>query len=127
MTNKDGVIWLHGHGDACFSSKELMRLPATELTNPVVNSVKKLFKAEVTDCQDDILARYPKEDVETLWEGREGELKNAWAANFMEDLHLLKSVARCSFPDYSVAEVSGGRIAIAWHFKKKAEIRRSKK
>lgn len=124
--NEDGTVWRHGNADNCFSSKELMKLPASQLANPVVNSVKQIFKAEVTDCQDDILARYPKEDVETLWEGRISDLLEEWKGIFHEDLQELDPVATCNFPDYRVGEVSGGRIAILWHFKKTAEIRRSK-
>jgi len=127
FTNKDGTLkWLHGDRSDCFGSKELMQLPAEQLTNPAVKSIKQVLKAKVIDCQDDILARYPKEDVETLWEGREDELATAWNTNFSEDLFLLESVSKCNFVDYSVREVSGGRIAIKWHLKKKAEIRRSK-
>ena len=126
LTNEDGTVWHHGHGDGAFSSKELMKLPTAELTNPIVSSIKRIFKAEVTGCQSDILARYPKEDVEIIWEGRESELIQAWMETFHEDLGKLGPVATCSFVDYSVAELSGGRVAIAWHHKKKAEIRRSK-
>lgn len=124
--NEDGTSWRHGNADNCFRSEELMKLPANQLANPIVGSIKKLFKAEVTDCQNDILARYPKEDIETLWEGRESEIVQAWMEVFHEDLNKLEPIATCSFSDYSVAEVSGGRIAIVWHFRKKAEIRRSK-
>ncbi|HDZ25646.1 MAG TPA: hypothetical protein ENH65_03945 [Candidatus Aminicenantes bacterium] len=123
--NEDGATWEHGEGFNCYSSEELMKLRVKDLTGGIVAKTKELFDAEITQCEEDILSCYPKEDCETVWEGREKNLSEAWRAAFNEDLMSLEMINSSSFPDYKVAELPGGRVAIVW-CSGRAEIRKGK-
>ena len=110
--NTDSYEWIHGKGG--YSSWELKKLPVSLLKNKMITTAKDLFGAEVTDCQEDILHRYPKEDSRTIWEGPSGELVGAWSKKYNEHLPALTSLARCNFNSHSAVEFEGGRVAIIY-------------
>lgn len=113
--NENGAKWQHGSAEGCFSSQELMKLPAAHLGNETIQKVKDIFGGTVTDCQGDILSRYPETDSRNAWSGAADDLLAAWSARYAEDLTKLKPVARfCNLPEYDVAELEGGRIVIVW-------------
>ena len=123
--DRDGTVWRHGSGENCFSSTELLKLSPVSLTNGMVTEAKELFGAEVTSQDSSLLDRYPKEECEIIWSGHEKSLVKAWKAAFNEDLFDLEMIDSSSFPDYRIAEFSGGRVAIVW-CDGKAEIRKGK-
>lgn len=113
FTNEDGTKWKHGAGG--YSSQELMKLPASALGNVMLETAKDLFGATVTDCQEDILKRYPEEDSRIIWKGPVFGLRHAWLLNCGSDLTTLKPIARFhNLPEYDIAELEGGRIVIMW-------------
>ena len=71
--NSDGTKWQHGSAEGCFSSEELMKLPASALRNKTIQKAKDLFGATVTE---DILSRYPREDSRIIWTGPVGSLED---------------------------------------------------
>lgn len=123
FTNKDGSKWYHGKENLAFSSAELIVLAPRDLTSSFLLKVKELFGAVATSCSEDILNRYPREDSRSIWEGDLGDLIWAWQQHYKEELTELTAVAKCNLPDHSVAEYSGGRLAIAYPEKRSAEIR----
>ena len=111
-----------------YSSKEFQKLPVSLLKNKMITTVKDLFGARVTDCQQDVLHRYPEEDSRTIWKGPTGELEAAWDKEYGEKLLELTPIARCNLPFHNAAEFEGGRVAIVWKEKEQigttqAEIR----
>lgn len=125
FTNHDGHPWRHGYAYGGYRSKELMKLPASLLKNEMINTAKDLFGAKVTDCQFDILDRYPKGDSRTIWEGSSDELAAAWQSNYGEDLLLLTPITGCVLPFHSAAEFEGDRVAIIWSEREQIGINRA--
>lgn len=123
--NEDGFIWHHGNGPESFNSKELMTCTKNAISNSLVVSAKETFNAVVIADDPDILSRYPLEDCEIVWMGRESELPLAWKTTYKEDLMQLKMLNSTNSPDCRVAELPGERIAIVWS-DGKAEIRKGK-
>lgn len=123
FTNKDGTKWGHGNAAGCYSSRELLEIPANLLSNEMIKSTKDLFGATVIDHGMDILQRYPKEDSRTIWEGLGKDLVFAWRAEYHEDLLSLEPIARDIEADYSAVELDGGRVAIIYRKTVTAEIR----
>jgi len=108
-------VWYHGGGAGAFSSKELMAIPASQLSNPIINVAKQVFDATVTaHCPDDILSRYPESDSRITWRGAAGLLKTEWMGRYGEDITKLEPVARGGGFDYEAVEYSGGRVVILW-------------
>ena len=108
-----------------YSSKELQKLPALLLKNEMIITAKDLFGAKVTDCQEDILHRYPKEDSRTIWEGPSGELIEAWRGKYNECISDLTPLARCNIDSHVAVEFEGGRVAIIWFERETAGIQRA--
>ncbi|KKM91651.1 hypothetical protein LCGC14_1226400 [marine sediment metagenome] len=111
-----------------YSSKELQKLPVSLLKNKMITTAKNLFSATVTDCQQDVLHRYPEGGSRTIWKGPTGELEAAWDKKYGEKLLGLTPIARCNLPFHNAAEFEGGRVAIVWKEKEQigttqAEIR----
>jgi hypothetical protein len=126
FTNNEGCMkWAHGSGAVCYRSTELMKLSPKDLASGVISEAKNLFGATVESVGTSIMDRYPKEDCETVWEGHEKALATAWKEAFSEDLMELEMLDSSSFPDYRIAELPGGRVAIVW-CDGKAEIRKGK-
>ncbi len=113
------------HDNNAYSSTELQKLPVSLLKNEMITTAKDLFGAKITDCQKDILHRYPKEDSRTIWEGPSGELIAAWKKTYNEELPDLTPLARCNFDSHSAAEFEGGRVAIIWFERETAGIQRA--
>ncbi|KKL04197.1 hypothetical protein LCGC14_2618490, partial [marine sediment metagenome] len=126
--NHDDFSWRHGYAYGGYSSTELQKLPVSLLKNEMITTAKDLFGAKVTDCQQDVLHRYPEEDSRTIWKGPTGELEAAWDKKYGEKLLELTPIARCNLPFHNAAEFEGGRVAIVWKEKEQigttqAEIR----
>ncbi len=113
------------HGNNAYSSKELQKLPVSALENKMITTAKDLFGAKVTDCQQDILHRYPKKDSRTVWEGIHHKLEEAWRQKYGEELISLTPLARCNLPFYSAVEFEGGRVAIIWRERNQIGIRQA--
>ena len=128
FTNHDGHPWRHGHAYGGYSSKELLKLPANKLDNEMILAAKTLFGATVTDCQEDVLHRYPEADSRIIWIGSAEDLPAAWRRQYGKILLDEVPLARCNLPFHSAAEMEGGRVAIIWKEREKigvdnAEIR----
>ena len=121
FTNTDGTKW--HHGSTGYSSKELMLLPASKLTDKMIICAKDLFGATITE---DILSRYPKEDSRIIWEGKAEKLERAWKAAYGSNLTELKPITQTLTPECDAAELEGGRVVIVWKETGKAEIREGK-
>lgn len=113
------------HGQNYFKSSELLQITPDNLANDFIIGTKKLFNTAIKSQDISIMNRYPKEDSEIVWSGREEELPESWQAVFNENLFELRMIDSSSFPDYRIAELPGGRVAIVW-CDGKAEIRKGK-
>jgi hypothetical protein len=111
--NGESCQWKHGLGG--FSTSELTKLPAAQLTNPLIDKAKNLLGAMVTNyCPDDILARYPESDSRIVFKGVFGLLRVWWQQHYGEEINDLTPVATCDGGDYKAAEYAGGRVVILW-------------
>ncbi len=108
-----------------YSSSEFQKLPASLLKNKMIITAKDLFGAEVTDCQKDILLRYPKEDSRMIWEGPAGELITEWEKRYNEHLPDLIPLVRCNVDSHKAAEFEGGRVAVIWKEREQIGIQRA--
>ncbi len=122
--------WVHGRGAGRYSSRDLMALPASLLSNPMVRTSSSLFNASEYRTKEDILDRYPEEDSEVIWKGEPNDLFDAWRTAFKEPITKAQPITRCKAFDHDAAEFEGGRVAILWHAMgnnlKQAEIRKGK-
>jgi len=118
FTNKDKTTWKTGPAYGCYSSIELTEIPVSLLANGMIQGAKKIFGSTVTECEQDILNRYPEEDSRTIWKGPTEALGRAWTLTYDEDLTKLKPIARFNNPfakpGYDSAELEGGRVVIVW-------------
>lgn len=126
-----GLLTIEGHIPGGYISKELQKLPVSLLKKKMITVAKDLFGAVVTDCQKDILHRYPEEDSRTIWEGIREDLTKAWQKEYNEHLLDLTPIAKCNLDSHGAVEFSGGRVAIIWREKEqiginRAEIRQGK-
>lgn len=112
--NEDGSKWQHGSAEGCFSSKELMTLPASALGKKIIQTAKDLFGAVATACKYDVLARYPRGDSRIVWKGPVDGLLKAWKEKYNEDPLKVRVIEKYDYPDYEAVEFEDGRVAIKW-------------
>lgn len=125
FTNFDGFPWHHGNSLGSYTSVELQKLPVRLLKNRMITTAKDLFEAEVTDCREDILHRYPEEDSRTVWTGPSGGLTKAWRKEYNEELVDLTHLAQCNLPSHNAVEFTRGRVAIIWKEREQVGIQRA--
>ena len=108
--------WRHGAGPGCFTTKELMVLPADKLTNKFVQQTKDDFGAiAVGSSTDDILLRYPESDCRIAFKGPIGLLRVEWQRLYGgEDIQAIEPIEKCEGFNYRAAEFPGGRAVIVW-------------
>jgi hypothetical protein len=121
--NQDGAIWRHGNAAGCISSEELTKIPASALGDETIQAAKDLFGATITDCEQDILQRYPESDSRIVWRGPANEFVKRWREIYNEDLTALQPVGQDCNPNSHVVELPGGRVAICWIETDQGEIR----
>ena len=81
----------------------------------MIRTAKETFGSTVTNCEQDILSRYPEEDSRIIWKGPVIELAMAWHSQYGNYLTSLKPIARFdNSPMYDSAEMEGGRVVITW-------------
>ena len=123
FTNKDGTTWKTGPAYGSYSSKELTEIPVSLLANEMIRTAKNLFGATVTECQEDILRRYPEAETKIIWKGPANKLLAVWEGHYNESLLDLKPIIHCNMEHHNVVELPGNRVAIGWHETETAEIR----
>jgi hypothetical protein len=105
--------WTHGKGG--FSTKELIQLSTSQLTNPLVEKAKELgceiLKSDST-C-DAII-----ECTRSIWEGTQKELYGEWGRRYNEDFDILVPIKSGKgineLKEYSYTEYKEGRFVIMW-------------
>lgn len=127
FVKEDGELWRHGRGKGEFSTEEIRKLPLSMLSeSSFVKQVKDVFGARIENVSpDDILSRYPEEDVEIAWTGATHDLLEAFRNEFgvdpWEPIAIFRGI------DYEVAEFSNGgdeaAVVIKWLKTGNAEIR----
>jgi hypothetical protein len=126
-TLDDGSTFRNGTGSGAFSTAELAKIPHSALGNTMVETAKEKFGATVGDCSDDdVMARYPKEDCRIVWEGSVSCLPDAWRKEYGKDIASSTMEKRHRNFEYNAGEFTRGRLAIHWTETNKAEIRESK-
>lgn len=110
-----GAVSSWRHGAEGYNSTELTKLPASALTNGMMQVAKESFGATVADHQMDILDRYPEGDSRIVWKGDAESLVEIWAREYNgECLTALTPLTQSNLPERDVIELEGGRIAILW-------------
>jgi len=112
--NGEGGQWKHGRGG--YSTKELMVMSPSDLTNPMIGKAKDLFGAEVISesLPDDIISRYPLEECRQVFNGPVGLCKEKWWQVYKEDLDKLAPIKAHEGFNFRAAEYENGRCVILW-------------
>jgi hypothetical protein len=106
------TTWTHGKGG--FATKELMVLPISALTNPMLTGAKELFGSLAEKCGMGIICRYPESDSRIIWRGKQDQLTTEW--NEIYKIHITQDsqLAKEDGMIHQAVEFEGGRIAIIW-------------
>jgi hypothetical protein len=117
-TQDDGVVFRNGGGG--FSSRELAGLTDLAMESKCVAVAKNLFGAEIGGVQEDLLAMYPEEDSELLWEGETFmQLVDFWKKRFGTMIDNAVPRRKSDMFDYLALEYNMGYgvLVIGWRAK----------
>jgi len=114
FTTAKGEKFWHGSGANLLSTKELMSLSVSAVTNKSVTDAKELFGAVVEKCGKSILDRYPESDCRIVWQGDSRKLNEAWTKEYGKDISEEEVIDKERDTEYDAIEFRGGRVAITW-------------
>jgi hypothetical protein len=125
-TTEGGEIWRHGCGAGEYTTEELRLLPKDQVnTKSFTGHAKATLGAKVDAvAPDNIIDRYPKEDVETVWEGAICDIEKGFQDTFAVNPWEPEAIFQCV--DFEAAEFEhgeAGAVVIKWLKTGTGEIR----